>query len=150
MAANVDEQQLRDCLARIGWNICQCDAIVREGFESLEALGEMLLKDVMNVCATISKLAANRSSVRIGYALVRRLKDADEIEWDVQVGKDSIGYMDMEDARAENSTKIEPPGKLKDGDWVQWLGAQIAQLPQKPVGDQQSPSQLCHQERRTG
>ena len=83
---------------------------------------------------TISKLAANRGGVRIGHALVRRLKGfvwwikdhsrrsqlADEANWDLQVCKDSTDYMDMEDARADNSTKIEPPGKLKDGDWVQW------------------------------
>ena len=52
----------------------QCNAIVVEGFESIEDLGEMLLKDVSNVCATLSKLAANRGGVRIGYALVRKLK----------------------------------------------------------------------------
>ena len=28
--------------------------------------------------------------------------------------------MDMEDARVNDSAKIEPPGKLKDGEWVQW------------------------------
>jgi hypothetical protein len=28
--------------------------------------------------------------------------------------------MDMEMARADDESKIEPPGKLKDGDWVQW------------------------------
>ena len=77
MAANVHEQELRNCLARIGWNICQCNAIVREGFESIEDLREMLLKDVSNVCATISNLAANCGGVRIGYALVRRLKGLD-------------------------------------------------------------------------
>ena len=74
MAANVDELELRDCLARIGWNVRQCDAIVEEGFESIEDLGKILLKDVSNVCATISKLAANCGDVCIGYALVRKLK----------------------------------------------------------------------------
>jgi hypothetical protein len=28
--------------------------------------------------------------------------------------------MDMEDARADGVSELEPPGKLKDGDWVQW------------------------------
>ena len=135
MVANVDELELRDCLARIGWNIRQCDAIIGEGFESIEDLGEMLLKDVSNICATISKLAAKHGGVRIGYALVRKLKgivwwikdhhrrgqDADEAYWTLQVCKDSTDYMDMEDTRAEDSnTEIEPPGKLRDGDWVQW------------------------------
>ena len=94
-SANVDKPEVRDCLARIGWNFRQCDAIVGEGFESIEDLGEMLLKDVSSVCAPISKLAANRGGVRIGYALVRKLKgliwwikdhhccgqDADEANW---------------------------------------------------------------------
>ena len=73
MAANIDDKELRDCVAQIGWNICQCNAIFREGFKSLEALREMLLKHVSNVCSTISKLAANHGEVCIGYALVRRL-----------------------------------------------------------------------------
>ena len=137
MAANVnnmnaEEIELRICLTRIRFNDRQCGAIVAEGFGSIDDLGEMLLKDVSNICATISKLAANRGGVRIGYALVRRLKGfvwwikdhsrrnqvADKVDWDLQVCKDSTDYMDMEDARADDSTKIEPPGKLKDGDWV--------------------------------
>ena len=70
---NADELELHFCLTRIGFNDRQCGAIVAEGFGSIEDLGEMLLKDVSNVYATISKLAANRGGVRIGYALVRRL-----------------------------------------------------------------------------
>ena len=75
MAANMNvyELELRICLTRIGFNDRQCGAIVAECFGSIADLGEMLLKDVSNVCATISKLAANRGGVRIGYALVRRL-----------------------------------------------------------------------------
>jgi hypothetical protein len=45
-AINQEEQELRDCLAQIGWSDRQCDAIVAEGFKGLEDLGEMLLKDV--------------------------------------------------------------------------------------------------------
>ena len=76
MAANInaDELELRICLARIGFSLCQCEAIVAEGFGSIDNLGEMLLKDVSNVCATISKLAANHGGVCIGYALVHQLK----------------------------------------------------------------------------
>ena len=128
---NGDEFELRICLTRIGFNDRQCAAIVAEGFGSMEDLGEMLLKDLSTLCATISKLPANRGGVRIGYALVRRLKgsvwwikdhncrnqDVEEVDWDLQVCKDSTDYMDMEAARAEDSTKIEPPGKLKDGDY---------------------------------
>ena len=121
---NAEELELRICLARIGLNVRQCKAIVAEGFGSMDDLGEMLLKDVWNVCATISKLPANRGGVRIGYALMRRLKGfvwwikdhsrrgqgIDLADWDLQVCKDSTDYMDMEDARADDSTKIEPPG----------------------------------------
>jgi hypothetical protein len=60
---NVDEIELRDCLIQIGWNIRQCDAIVAEGFSSIEDLGEMLLKDISHVCTTISKIPNNRGGV---------------------------------------------------------------------------------------
>ena len=63
MAANSNEQELRDCLARMGWNIRQCDVIIGESFENIKDLGEMLLKDMSNVCATFFKLAANRGGV---------------------------------------------------------------------------------------
>ena len=53
---NKEEQELRNCLDRIGWNERQRTAIVAGGFGGLEDLGEMLLKDVSNVCSTISKL----------------------------------------------------------------------------------------------
>ena len=73
-AINQEVQELRDCLAQIGWNDRQCDAIVADGFEGLEDLEEMLLKDALNVCSTISKLAANRGGVRIGHALVQKVR----------------------------------------------------------------------------
>ena len=133
-AINQEEQELRDCLAQIGWSDRQCDAIVAEGFEGLEDLREMLSKDVSNVRSTISKLAANRGGVRIGHALVQKLKGlvcwikdhpcrgqvADAVDWDPQICKDSTYNVDLEDQRADDSAKLEPPGKLKDGDWVQW------------------------------
>lgn len=95
----------------------------------------MLLKEVPNVCSTISKLPANRGRFRSGYTLVHRLKGfacwikdrqrhsqvarqvADD-NWDLQHCKNSTGYIDMEDARADDSSKIKPPGKLREGNWV--------------------------------
>jgi len=53
---NQEEQELRNCLDRIGWNKRQRTAILAKGFGGLEDLGEMLLKDASNVCSTISKL----------------------------------------------------------------------------------------------
>jgi hypothetical protein len=122
------------CLALTGWNPRQCDAIVAEGFTNIDDLGDMLLKDVSHICATISKLSNAPGGVRIGCALIRRLKGfvwqvkdhqrcdqiAEAADWTLQVCKDSINCMDMKDARANNASQINPPGKLKDGDWVQW------------------------------
>jgi hypothetical protein len=129
------EVEFPACLAQIGWNIQQCNAIVGEGFTSINQLGDMLLKDVSHICSAITKLTNQRGGVRIGYALVRRLKGfvwwvkdnhccginvCDSNEWSLQVCQDSTDYMDVEDARADNVSELEPPGKLKDGDWVQW------------------------------
>jgi hypothetical protein len=52
MAAN--EAELRDCLDWIGWNVRQSNAIVAEGFSTIDDIGEMLLKDVSHVCTAIS------------------------------------------------------------------------------------------------
>jgi hypothetical protein len=131
---DVDQAESCACLALIGWNPRQCDAIVAEGFTNIDNLGDMLFKDVSHICATISKLSNARGGVRIGCALVHRLKgfvwwvkdhqrrdqDAEVADWTLQVCKDSIDCMDMEDAKADNASPIGPPGKLKDGDWVQW------------------------------
>ncbi len=73
MAPN-DEDDLRDCLHEIGWSVGQADAIVAEGFTSMQEIGEMLLKDVSHDCTTISKLPNNRGGIRIGCNLVPRLK----------------------------------------------------------------------------
>jgi hypothetical protein len=44
-----------------------------------------------------------------------------EANWDLDTCEgETIAYVDMEAARAEDKSKIEPQGKLKDGDWVQW------------------------------
>jgi hypothetical protein len=71
--AQQEEEELRDCLYEIGWSVGQADAIIAEGFTSMQEIGEMLLKDVSHVCTTISKLPNNRGGIRIGYNLVRRL-----------------------------------------------------------------------------
>jgi hypothetical protein len=132
MAAN--NQELRSCLDRIGWNEAQKVAIIAEGFSDLEDLGEVVLKDVSHIYSTISKLACNRGGVRIGYPLVRRFKGLiwwvkdhhprdqvpDEADWSLEVCKDAIDFMDMEEAQADDEGKIEPPGILKESDWVQW------------------------------
>ena len=132
MAAN--NAELRDCLIRVGWGVNQCDAIIAEGFNTLDDLGEMVLKDISYICTTISKLPNNRGGVRIGYGLIRRLKGLvwwvkdhlrrgltpDETDWTLATCKDAIDFMDMEEARGEEDNKIEPPGKLKESDWVQW------------------------------
>ena len=74
----------------------------------------------------------------------RRGQVANKVDcWDIQVCKDSTDYMDMEDS-AENNTKIKPPEKLKDGDWVQWQPKLLNYL-SNHVGDKWSPSLLCHQ-----
>ena len=52
-------------IAEIGWNERQCDAIVVKGFESLDNLGETLLKSVSHICTTISKLPADLGRVHI-------------------------------------------------------------------------------------
>jgi hypothetical protein len=128
------QAEFRACLALIGWNPRQCNMIVAEDFTNVDDLGDMLLKDVSHICTTISKLSNARGGVRIGCALIRRLKgfvwwvkdhqcrdqDADGADWNLQVCKDSIDCMDVEDARANNASPIDPPGKLKDGDWIQW------------------------------
>jgi len=94
------------------WNNCLC-AVDLRGFESLDDLGEMLLKDVSNVCTTISELAANHGGVRIGRALVCRLKGfvwwikdhqrrgqvADENDWNLQTCKVSTDHADTEEGR---------------------------------------------------
>jgi hypothetical protein len=117
----------------IGWSPPQCDAIVVEGFTNIDNLRDALLKDVSHICTTISKLSNARGGVRVGCALVCRLKgfvwwvkdrqhrdqDVEVADWTLQVCKDFIDCMDMEDARADNASPIDPPGKLKDGDWVQ-------------------------------
>jgi hypothetical protein len=132
--AQQEEEDLRDCLCEIGWSVGQADAIVAEGFDSMEELGEMLLKDVSSVCTIISKLPNNRGGIRIGHNLVRRLKGlvwwirdhqrhdqvANEVDWDLDTCKEAIEHVDMlEESRAANESKIEAPGKLNDGDWVQ-------------------------------
>lgn len=131
---DANDAELRDCLTRVGFGANQTDAIIAEGFNTLEGLGEMVLKDVSYLCTTISKLPNNRGGVRIGYALIRRLKglvwwvkdhlrrgqDIDEADWDLPACKNAIDHMDMEEARADDDNKIEPPGKLKESDWIQW------------------------------
>lgn len=128
MSSNPDEQELGDCLAKISWNIHQCDANVGKGLESLEDLEEItLLKEVSNLFSMSFKLVANHGRVCIVYALVCRLKGliwqikdhehrdqvADKDAWDLQTYKSSTDYMDMEDARTNSSIKIEHSGKLK-------------------------------------
>jgi hypothetical protein len=52
----------------------QCDAIVAECFTGIDSLGDMLLKDVLHICTTISKHSNAHGGVRIGCASIRRLK----------------------------------------------------------------------------
>jgi hypothetical protein len=129
-----NQVDLRDCLTRIGFGNLQRDAIVREGFLSLEDLGDFALKDVDNMCKKISTIPATRGGVHIGYALVRKLKGLiywvkdhlrrdlipEEGDWTLDVCKFSIRAMDIEEARNKDDTKIDAPGKLKAADWQQW------------------------------
>jgi hypothetical protein len=87
------------CLALIGWNPRQRGAIVAEGFTNIDDLRDMLLKDFSHTHTTISKLLNVRGGVRIGCALIRRLKGfiswvkdhqrcgqiADQANWTLQV-----------------------------------------------------------------
>jgi hypothetical protein len=51
----------------------------------------------------------------------RRGQVADKANWDLATCKEeAIDCMDVEAARAEDKSKVNPPSKLKDGDWVQW------------------------------
>jgi hypothetical protein len=140
----------------IGWNPRQCDAIVAEGFTNVDNLGDALLKDVSHVCTTISKLLNARGGVRIGCALICRLKgfvwwakdhqrhdqDADRAGWTLQqVCKDSINCMNVEGARAKDASPIDPPGKLKDGDWIQWE-LKLINFPQNMLGASRVPLDL--------
>jgi hypothetical protein len=97
-------------------------------------LGDFALKDVDNLCKKISTLSNARGGILIGYALVRKLKGLiywvkdhlrrgitpDDEDWTLEVCKSSIQAMDIEEERNKEDTKIDPPGKLKAADWLQW------------------------------
>jgi hypothetical protein len=62
-------------LARIGFNTNRLrDAIVTEGFTSINDLADIAVKDVSAMCMKISGLSNTRGGILIGYNLVRRLK----------------------------------------------------------------------------
>jgi hypothetical protein len=129
-----EEATLRDCMERIGLGNLQRDAIVREGFAPVADLRDFAIKDVNSLCKKISTLSNARGGVLIGYALVCKLKGLiywvkdhlrrgitpDDEDWTLEVCKSSIQAMDIEEARNKEDTKMDPPGKLKATDWLQW------------------------------
>ena len=136
--AAINEQgeiDLRACLTSIGFTTDrQRDAIVAEGFSSIGDLGDISTKDVGEMCKKISTQPNNRGGVRIGYNLVRRLKGfvfwvkdhhrrgqtPVEANWNLEICKESLDKMDIEEKSEKDDTKIDAPGKLKPADWLQW------------------------------
>jgi hypothetical protein len=135
---DIADQQLNDlrtCLTRIGFNTDPLrDAMVAEGFSSIKDLGDIKMKDVNEMCKKISGLSAACRGVRIGLVLVRRFKGfvfwvrdhqhrgqvPNEEDWNLDVCKEALEAMDMEDQRKDEDSKIDPPGKLKDHEWLAW------------------------------
>jgi hypothetical protein len=132
---NQEEIELRICLARIGFNTNRLrDAIVTEGFTSINDLADIAVKDVSAMCKKISGLSNARGGILIGYNLVRRLKGFVfwvkdqhrrnqiplEEDFDLDVCKNALERMDIEEKRDSDDAKIEPPGKLKAAEWLQW------------------------------
>jgi hypothetical protein len=122
--------EFRACLAQIGWNDRQCNAIVGEGFASIDQLGNMWLNDVSCICSSIAKLTNKRGGVSVGCALVHRLKGfvwwvkdnhrcgidiCNRNEWNLQVCQDSTDCMDIEDARGDDVSKLDPLASSRMG-----------------------------------
>ena len=133
--AAADLLELTNCLEEVGFNTATLrDAILLEGFESLNDLGEIRVKDVEDMCKKISGLSNARGGARIGLVLVRRLKalvywvkDHDrrglvpeEGNWDMDVCREMLAALDIEKSRDDDDSKIDPPGKLKAHEWLQW------------------------------
>jgi hypothetical protein len=125
---NQEEIELCICLARIGFNTNRLrDAIVTQGFTSINNLADIAVKDVSAMCKKISGLSNARGGILIGYNLVRRLKGLVfwvkdqhrrnqiplEEDFDLDVCKNALERMDIEEKRDSDDAKIEPPGKLK-------------------------------------
>jgi hypothetical protein len=123
------------CLTRIGFNTeALRNAIVSEGFTSINDLGDIRVKDVEDMCKKISGISNARGGVRIGLVLVRRLKGLvywvkdhlrrsqtpDGDNWNLDVCKTYIAAMDIERSCQDDDSKIDPPGKLKSHEWLQW------------------------------
>ena len=128
-------QDLNLCLTQIGFNTDRLRAaITAEGFASIEDLGDVSVKDVEDMCKKISGLSNNRGGVRIGLVLVRRLKGrvywvkdhqrrgqiANAEDWSLDICRNSIEAMDIEQSRKDDDSKIDAPGKLKAHEWLQW------------------------------
>jgi hypothetical protein len=50
----------------------------------------------------------------------RRGQVPNEEDWNLDVCKEALEAMDMEDQRKDEDSKIDPPGKLKDHEWLAW------------------------------
>ena len=115
MAANQAEQELRDYLAEIGWNIRQSGMRLLDKVpRALRILEKWCWKTSwIPVPPYIQAPSHLCGRVRIGYAIVWWIKDHQatscmarlltKMNWDLQTCKDSIDHMDMEDARTNYS-----------------------------------------------
>lgn len=130
-----DEIELRICLTRIGFNNDRLrNAIIAEGFASISDMADITMKDVQAMCKKISGLPNARGGVLIGYNLQRRLKgfvfwvkdhhrrgqEADVDDFDLDICKEALERMDIEEKRDLEDAKIDAPGKLKSAEWLQW------------------------------
>lgn len=126
------------CLTRIGFNktvACSRNAsIVAEGFSSINDLADIAVKDVSAMCKKILSLPNGRRGILIGYNLHRRLKGfvfwvkdhqrqhqiPNEADFSLDVCKEALENMDIEEKCDSEDAKIEAPGKLKSAEWLQW------------------------------
>jgi hypothetical protein len=70
-----DEIELRICLTRVGLNNDRLrNAIIAEGFTSIDRMADITMKDVQAMCKKISGLLNARRGILIGSNLQRKLK----------------------------------------------------------------------------
>jgi hypothetical protein len=127
---NVDG--IRVALTLCGATNNQRDAIVEEGFTSMEHLLIMKDKEVESMMTNITRLRANQGGIRIGGVLTKKVKalvywakeqqrqglDLDANQFTQAKLTETLSRMMVE--TGEDDSKPEPPAKFDVHKWVSW------------------------------
>lgn len=133
-AASVDP--LRACLTVCGLDAAQQNAIVLEGFNTLDDFSLMRPKHITDMVKRICSLSVNRGGVRIGQLQIRKLEGLlywtfdcrrrnlplDYCEFTAAKVGECISQLEIDEEAEDIDDSVKPPSKLQTtiAGWVQW------------------------------